>query len=322
MEIIAITIPIFIFVIIGYILKYKGIITPEIKDFLSKLVYYFAFPAMTFRSIVSFDFASTFRLKLVAHNLMMTSLVFVFTFFAAFLIRDRRKRGSFNMSCFRSNQGYMGLPIVNGFYGEEAMSRAAVINGFDSPMVILYSVFALEVFRGSGKNASGNGGSKKAVNVIADKLLSFITNPFIISSVLGLILSYFKVPVLNVRVIDEFLKSAGSLALPLALISIGCSIEVKDLKSNIRLVLGTSAIKLLLMPAVALLTGLYLFRFSGADLGVCVILTAMPSSVSSYIMAREMGADEELSANMIGVTTFISVITVSVIQFVLKTYYL
>ncbi len=322
MEILAITIPIFIFVAMGYVLKYKGIITPEIKNFLSKFVYYYAFPAMTFRSIVSFDFVSTFRLSLVAHNLMMTSIMFVLTFIMAFLIKDRRKSGSFNISCFRSNQGYMGLPIVNGFYGEEAMSRAAVVNGFDSPLVILYTVISLEVFRGIRKGTAGNGENKKALNVMAEKLYSFITNPFIFSSVLGLLLSYFKVPVLKIGVIDEFLKTSSGLSLPLALLSIGCSIEIKQMKKNLKLVLWGSVIKLLVMPAIALFMALYVFKFSGVDVGTSVILTAMPTSVSSYIMASEMGADEELSANMIGVSTFLSVVTISIVQFILRTYFI
>lgn len=318
MEILAITVPIFIFVAMGYILKQKNIITVDTRTFLSKLVYYFAFPLMVFRSIVSFDFASTFRLNLVAHNITVTCMVFIITFAAAFLIRDRRKRGAYHMSCFRTNQGYMGLPIVNGFYGDEAMSRAAVVNGFDSPVVIILSVLALEVFRGKSP-ANGISGSKSPGGIIGEKLKAFITNPFILSSVFGLALSYFKVPVLQIGIIDQFLSTAGGMALPLALISIGCSIEAVHLKKNIKLVLQAASVKLLAMPAIAFVLAWFVFNFRGVDLGMSVILTAMPSSVSSYVMALEMGADEELSAAIIGITTLVSVVTISLVQYLLMT---
>lgn len=337
MEILSITVPIFIFVAAGYVLRQKGIIGVETRNFLSRLVYYFAFPALTFKSIVSFNFASTFRLKLVAHNILVTCMVFVFAFLVSFMIKNARSRGAFNMSCFRSNQGYMGLPVVNGFYGGEAMSRAAVVNGFDSPVVIILSVFALEIFRGRRLAAqpgndvtidkvkeakSKEAKSKEDVRVFGDGLVSFITNPFIITSVLGLVLSYFRVPVLKIGVLDEFLKVAGGMALPLALISIGCSIEIKHLKNSLMLVLGASIVKLLIMPVLAFFLAYFLFDFRSTDLGMSVILTATPTSVSSYIMACEMDTDEELSATTIGFTTFISVITISLIQYVLKNYFL
>ncbi|OGO81095.1 MAG: hypothetical protein A2Y21_10085 [Clostridiales bacterium GWC2_40_7] len=321
MEILAITVPIFIFVAMGYILKQKNIISVDTRTFLSKLVYYFAFPLLVFRSIVSFDFASTFRLNLVAHNITVTCIVFIITFAAAFLIRDRRKRGAFHMSCFRTNQGYMGLPVVNGFYGDAAMSRAAVVNGFDSPVVIILSVLALEVFR--GKNPPNRtSDSKSPVGIIGEKLKAFIANPFILSSVLGLALSYFKVPVLKISIVDQFLSIAGGMALPLALISIGCSIEAVHLKKNIKLVLQAASVKLLAMPAIAFVLAWFVFNFRGVDLGMSVILTAMPSSVSSYVMALEMGADEELSAAIIGITTLGSVVTISLIQYLLKLHFI
>lgn len=326
MEILAVTIPILILVAMGYILKQKKIITIQTKDFLSKIVYYFAFPALTFRSIVSFDFSKTFKLKLVVHNLSVTLSIFIIAFLIAVLIKDRRKKGALTMGGFRSNQGYMGMPIVNGFYGEEAMSRAAVINGFDSPLVILLSVISLEIFR-FNKEKKGNinleeNRKKSLVKLIKKKLLSFISNPFILSAVIGLLLSYLKVPVLSFKILDQFLKISAGMALPLALISIGCSLEIKHLKDNLLLVFCASSIKLIIAPIIAYLSAYFIFGFRGVDLGISIILLSTPTSVSSYIMASELESDAELTASIIGITTFLSIITISIIQYILKTYVL
>jgi hypothetical protein len=333
MEILAITIPIFIYVAMGYILKQKGVITVDIKNFLSKLVYYFAFPVLTFKSIVGLNFGDAFKLNLVANNLLVTSIVFAITLFLAFFIRDRRKRGAFHMSSFRSNQGYMGLPVINGFYdagltGTDAVNtgKAAIINGFDTPTAVILSVIALEIFKGGVKREKTKEGfwgtlAYHLVNLfvnIGTKMISVLINPFIISSFLGLILCFFKVPVLSVGILNQFLTVGAGMAFPLALISIGCSIEIRHLSKNIGLVLKASFVKLIAMPALAFVLAYYLFGFRGVDLGISVILCAMPSSVSSYVMAMEMEADEELSAATIGVTTIISVITISVIQYFLK----
>lgn len=305
MEILAVTLPIFIFVAAGYLGRKKGLIGDETKNFLSKTVYYLAMPSLIIRSILSFDFTDTFRLDLVAHNLLVTSIFCVITFVAAFVIKDRRKRGSFNMSCFRSNQGYIGLPLVNGFYGTEAMSKTAVINGFDSPFVVLLSVLTLEIFR-------------KNKDINKRKFIAFLTNPLVISAFGSLLLSYFKVPLLDIKVLDEFFKIAGYMALPLALLSIGASIRVSRIRDYLSIILTAASIKLLLMPFVAYILAVSVFKFTGEDLGLSVILTATPTSVSSYIMAVEMDADEELMAGSIGFTTFASVITISVIKFLLS----
>ncbi len=71
------------------------------------------------------------------------------------------------------------------------------------------------------------------------------------------------------------------------------------------------------MPALALILA-YMFGFRGANLGILVILSAMPSSVSSYVMALEMDADEELSAATIGVSTLVSVVTITLIQYFMQ----
>ena len=322
MEILAITIPIFLFVAIGYFSKIKGLIKHSTRNFLSKLTYYITFPALTFRSIMSFDFASTFRMNLVVCNVLVTTTVFILTFFMAFLIRNSIKRGAFNMSCFRSNQGYMGLPVINGFYGEQAMSKAAVINGFDSPTVIILSVLALGFFKGNRNDvAIANNSARERIFLMVQsavrKFVDFFINPFILSAFLGLVLAYYKIPVLQVKVLDQFLLMAANISLPMALVLIGCSVDIKHLRNNKTLVLSTTIIKLLVMPVIAYFLSFYVFNLRGTDLGMSVIITAMPSAVSTYVMAAEMESDADLAAAVIGFTTFLSVVSISIIQYLL-----
>ena len=83
------------------------------------------------------------------------------------------------------------------------------------------------------------------------------------------------------------------------------------------MVVSTSFIKLLIMPVIAYFLAYYGFHLRGADLGMSVMITAMPSAVSTYVMAAEMNTDAELSATIIGFTTFLSVVSISLIQFIL-----
>ena len=309
MQILTVTLPIFLLIAAGYAMRRAKFITDDVRNFLSKFVFYAAFPALTFRSIVSFDFTATLDLPLVAANLSSTLVLFVLSFAAVMLLRDRHRRGALHMGSFRSNQGYLGLPVVSGFYGTEAMSRAAVVNGFDSPLSVILSVIALETY---GTRA---GGSK--IRVFLLKLRGLATNPIVLSSFLGLAFSYFRIPVLSVGILDQLLALLAGTSLPLALLSIGCSLEIGKLLANLRPVLAVAAAKLLLLPAIAFVLSYFVFGLRGTDLSVNLILTAMPTSVSSYIMACEMDTDEELMASIIGLTTFASVVTVSLLQWAL-----
>jgi len=70
---------------------------------------------------------------------------------------------------------------------------------------------------------------------------------------------------------------SGNMAMPLALLCVGYSLEFKYLDKNMPLVVGASAIKLIVMPVIAFLLGYYFFKLRGPDLGLSVLLPATPS---------------------------------------------
>jgi len=136
------------------------------------------------------------------------------------------------------------------------MSRAAVVNGFDSPLAVILSAVALE---GLGDRRGGSW-----LKVFLRKLGGLATNPLVISAVGGLLVSYFRVPVLKVGILDELLSLLAATSLPLALLSIGCSIELGSLKKNLRLVLAVTAVM-----------GLLLFILDGALVWLVNLITGV-----------------------------------------------
>jgi predicted permease len=213
----------------------------------------------------------------------------------------------------------MGIPIILSFYGAQAVAKGAVINSFDSVNVIIWSVLALEIFgmvRSDAETNTVNAKFRDAGRIATKLLRNFVTNPFIISAVLGLVVSYFQMPILKFQMLDNTLLLAQNTALPLAMVMIGASISLKSISRNLKLVLSASFFKLILSPIVGIVLGMA-FGFSGEDLGICMLFGAMPSAVSSYVMAKEMGADEELCAATIGFSTLVSIFTISAFKFIL-----
>ena len=79
-------------------------------------------------------------------------------------------------------------------------------------------------------------------------------------------------------------------------------------------------IRLVLAPALGFCLGRFVFGLAGTDLAIATLLTGTPVSVSSFVLAREMGADKDFSANAIGVSTLLSVLTLSILQAILASH--
>lgn len=303
-------IPMAVFLAAGYIIRKIGLADEKSREFLSKFLYFFAMPCLAFRSVAAFEFGESFVPGLVLHNLMTMTAVFAVSLGFMYLIKDNRKRGAAHMAVYRGNQGYIGMYAAKGMYGALGLSKSAVINGFENPVVNILAVTGMEIFR---QEHDGRGLVKK----ISGILLNVIKNPFVIAVVLGMAESILRTGILNVAAIDKTLEMAGSTALPLALILIGTSVTFTYMKENIVLVTLLSVIKVAVVPFIAWILGYYVFSLGQADLGLGVVMLGTPVAVSSYVFAREMGADEKLMASCIGLSTILSIFTLPLINYLI-----
>ena len=310
MDFLSAMIPMAIFLAAGYILKKLGIAGEGAKDFLSKYLFYFAMPSLAFRSVASFSFKESFVPGLVLHNLVTMVLVFTLSIGFMYLLKDGKMRGAAHMAVYRGNQGYIGMYAAKGMFGNLALSKAAVINGFENPLVNILAVTGMEIFR--TKHTKSH-----FLKTVARVFLNVVKNPFVIAVVLGMIESAVRTNILSVAAIDKTLEMAGNTALPLALILIGASITFTYIKNNFSLVALLSFIKIGVVPFIAWVLGRYLFVLEKTDLAIGVVLLGTPVAVSSYVFAREMGADETLMASCIGLSTILSIFTLPLINYLL-----
>jgi predicted permease len=93
---------------------------------------------------------------------------------------------------------------------------------------------------------------------------------------------------------------------------VGAGLSFAALVQGSRDVITSSSCKLLILPAV---TGILcvLFGVSGPALGICLIYTAIPVSVSSYILARVLGGDHDRMAAIITAQTLLSALTMPLV---------
>lgn len=109
----------------------------------------------------------------------------------------------------------------------------------------------------------------------------------------------------------------SELALPLALIGIGGSLNLQNLKKASGLAFTSSVIKIIITPLI-LTAGAYYAGFRGEDLGMMFVLFACPTAIVSFIMAEAMGCNSKLAGNIVLVTTIGSVFTIAAGIIILK----
>jgi predicted permease len=105
------------------------------------------------------------------------------------------------------------------------------------------------------------------------------------------------------------LAPLSNLALPLGLMTVGAGLQLAALRRASAPFLVAAGLKLLLLPLVAL--GLtQLMGLSGLLVQVAVLLAALPTATSAYILARQLGGDAPLMAAIISGQTLLAMVTI------------
>ena len=152
---------------------------------------------------------------------------------------------------------------------------------------------------------------------IKSAMLDILLNPLILAVIFALPFSYFKI-----SLPEMFVTTGGflsDLALPLALIGIGGSLNIENLKRASNLAFTSSLIKIVAIPIILTLAA-YFLGYEKVDLGIMFIVFACPTAIASFVMADVMGANSKLAGNIIMITTLGSVFTISLGILLLKSF--
>ncbi|MDP3365039.1 MAG: AEC family transporter, partial [Pseudomonas sp.] len=97
----------------------------------------------------------------------------------------------------------------------------------------------------------------------------------------------------------------------LALICIGGTLSLASLRRSSGTAIGSGLMKMVWLPLLSTF-GAWLFGFRGADLAILFLYFASPTAAASFVMARAVGANHELAAAIIVITTLVAVVTTNV----------
>ena len=303
-----VTMPIFLVMVIGYILKQIGMLNDNFVTVANKFNFKVTLPFMLFKDIAGVDIKAVFDIKYVLFCAIVSTICFwVVWGTAKLLVRDKTIRGAFVQSSFRGSAAVLGLAFIQNIYGSSAMGPLMIVSA-----VPLYNIFSVIVLTFEANDSTGI--DKKAK--IRQAGINICKNPIILSILAGLIVGLLEIQFPTL--VNKTVSNVAQMATPLALITIGAGFEGRKALAKIAPTMAASMIKLVLQPLVFLPVAAWM-GFSGEKMIAILIMLASPTTPSCYIMAKSMNNDEVLTASVIVTTTLMAAFTLTGWIFLLKT---
>ncbi|MCI8633249.1 MAG: AEC family transporter [Lachnospiraceae bacterium] len=292
-------VPLFVLILTGYILRRRHILNEPFIQVGTALGFKLALPVLLFQQISNADFTQAFNPKLILFSLSATlTSIFLLCLLIPRFVKENAQRGAMIQGIYRGNFAILGVPLAINMFGEAGAAPTSLLLPFTIPLYNALAVIILTVFSPE----------RDIKHKISFKTLikDIITNPLIIGIVLGLPFSIFhwQLPAL----VTKSLSQIASLTTPLSLICLGGQFTFHAARKNFALSVWATVIKLLIIPSITL-TLAALLGFRNGELGAIFILFMAPSAVSGYIMAKNMHSDEQLAAQILIMTTFVSCFT-------------
>jgi predicted permease len=308
MQILNSLVPIFSVIGLGIILRKRKFLSEETTQTFNRFAYFFALPLFLFYKIGEAP-AGTGTANLFLTTLLIASVLTALASWGLthLLGTQAGSRGALIQASFRGNLAFMGLPLVLFTIYElpedqRVQIETAVLIAL-APVVIFYnvaSVAALAVY--NQQTQSMLSWTKVLRNIVL--------NPLLIACVAGLIVRTigWTIPTAPLRTCEV----VGASAFPLALLGIGSQLASITVSGQWTDSLIASGLKCILCPLIGWLVARWV-GLVGIELQVIVIMCAMPTAVSSYVLADQMKGDADLAASAVVIGTAISFVTLSIL---------
>jgi malonate transporter and related proteins len=297
---VAALLPVFLLIALGFILKRSLMRLDTQWHGLERLTYYVLFPMLLIQTLVKADLTKV-PVGGVGGALFLSALAMSLLCLA---LRPALERLDIDGPAFTSIfqgatrwQTYVALSVSANLYGDAGLALASVAMVAIIPLVNVLSVGVLAHYASPEKQ------SARAI------VMTVVRNPLIWACLIGLVVNVTHLPL--PRIWHEVADALGRSSLAIGLLVTGAGLHLEGL---FRLSMGAAIgvlFKLALMPLLALGLALW-FGLSGTSFVIVAICSAVPTSPSAYVLARQMGGDAPLLAQIITLQTILAAMTMPI----------
>lgn len=307
------TVPVFLVILLGFVLQKLHLLNDVFNKTANEYVFKCALPISLFRSIAGMDFYSEFDFGFCLFCFGATTVMFLGVWAAAWLLmKDKGQVGAFAQASARSSAAVLGIALAVNLYGDSGMVPMMIMSAV--PFFNVYSVLILS-FSPQVEEDGRLLPAARGLGAVKRACINVVKNPLIIGILAGIPFALLQVQL--PAMVDSALSSIGATATPIALVVVGASFSGSEAMKHWKGAAVSSFVKLFLLPGIFLpLAAAMGFRRS--ELIAILIMTGSPTTVASFVMAKNMHADGVLTANAVLLSTVLSAVSITLWLFLLK----
>ena len=281
----------FALILLGYLLRRYAGFAAEFWSGLERFVYYVLFPALLFGALAETRWQFETASALVQTGMIFLGAGMLLGYAGKFLFTLPPASFASGFQCaFRFNS-YIGFAILGSLYGQDGIAAFGLLAGF---MVVFANVASVLALARHGERGW---------------LRELMRNPLILATFAGLIWAALRLPL--PRAISSTLQLLGEAALPMGLIAVGAGLRLLGIGRFKAFSVYLLAVKLAAVPAIAYMTATWL-GLTGPYFAAALVLAALPTASSAYILTVQMGGDGRFVASLIALNVLVAVVTLPI----------
>ena len=299
------TLPIFFTMLLGLFFRRIGLMDEGFVKKMNQFVFVAALPALLFEDLSAVDFVEAWDTRFVLFCFFATLLSIGLTVLLSFHLKDRSAQGEFVQASYRSSAAILGIAFIQNIYGDAGMAPLMIVG-----TVPLYNVMAVVVLSFMKPDRG-----KLDRKLLLKTLKGIVTNPILLGIAAGLAWSALRLPV--PVILEKTVHNVAVLATPLGLMAMGGSLEFKKALGQIRPAVAASLIKLVGLAALFLPIAVSM-GFTQEKLVAILVMLGSATTVSCFVMAKNMGHEGTLTSSAVMLTTLGSAFTLTGWLFLLR----
>ena len=267
----------------------------ETPTVLNSFIIYVSLPALAILHIHNVQISYGILIPISMAWLLFGLAVLIFRWIGSKFNWSRSLTGTLILVCGLGNTSFLGLPMIEVFFGKEGIPKGLIIDQLGSFLILS----TLGIF-----TASYYSGSKFDRRTAFKRIATF--PPFI-----SIVIAFILLPVDYPKEMVSILEKLGSTLTPLALLSVGFQLRLTHFKTNkTELAIGL-LFKLILAPAALYLFYFFIAQERGLVFNITIFEAAMPPMITAAIVATEFKLNKELAAMLVGIGIVLSFLTLT-----------
>ena len=265
---------------------------------MNSFVFKVALPAALFNDLAGEDFFEIWDFKFALFCFAATIICITVSVVLAKCMKLGDETGEFAQASYRSSAAIMGIAFMENIYGNAGMAPLMIAAAV--PLYNVMAVVILSVFKPNGGRLSKE--------TLIKTLKGIASNPIILGIVIGMLWSILSLPRPGIMV--KTVKYLANVSTPLGLMAVGASFEIGSVMGGLKSALIASCCKLVIWCAVFIPAAVML-GFTHEKLLAILVMLGSPTTVSCFIMAKNMGHKGTLTTNSVMITTLLSAFTLT-----------